>query len=409
MKIIRLLAILVVVALTACGHHHEPDPTPSPDSGVSRTVLVYMVATNTLGNGAINSTHYDTKDLEEMSIAVQNGALNGGRLLVYHCEAGKTPKMKEVTPEGIVELKAYGEESPLEVSTMRKVLDDMRQLAPADEYGLIMWSHSSGWMDTGKDPQSTKKASSIGDNIPVLHSWGIHQAGQLNHEMSIPSLGDALNGQRLKFIYFDSCFMGSVESLYQIRNSTNYVIASATEVPVGGMTYDTNLPNFFKKDIDYEAIAKNTFDYYNGREGMWRSISMSVYDMSQINSLASAAADVFAANPGVPVDRSEISSYSGSDTYPNRFFDLKQYINLLNADENAVARFNQTFDRFVVYTDHTPYMWWDGTSKIDSSVVPLDGTNGLSCYILNGENDNNGSRYKYKELDWWVNAVSKAF
>lgn len=406
MKILRLLAILCAAALTACGHHDEPKPNPGSESEVSRTVLVYMVATNTLGNGSINNTRYDYKDLDEMLKAVKGGALNGGRLWVYHCEKSNAPVMKEVTPEGIVELKTYGDDSPLAVSTMRGVLDDMRSLAPADGYGLIMWSHSSGWMDPGKDPKAGR-AYSVGSNVPVHQSWGIHQGGGIDHEMSIPSLGEALNGQNLMFIYFDSCFMGNIESIYQIRGAADYVIASATEVPVGGMTYDTNVANFFKKDIDYKAIAKNTFDYYNGQSGLWRSISMSVYDMSKVRQFASAAAGVFEANPSASVDISGISSYSGADLYPNRFFDLKQYINSLSADKNAVNTFNQVFHEFVVYTDHTPYMWWDG--KIDDSVVQLDGTNGLSCYVLTGENDNKGSRYKYKELEWWKDVVSKAF
>lgn len=443
MKIIRLLAILLVTAFVSCGHDHEPEPTPEPEPKpeevlpppepqpeVSRTILVYIVANNTLGDGSIQGVRYDYQDIDEMLKGAKVGYLNGGRLLVYHSAANGSTTMKEVTSNGIVELKNYGDESPLTVSTMRGVLDDMRQLAPAEEYGLVLWSHSTGWINQGREPEEPQEPeepegeegdqenlnnasdtdesgsrSYIGWDLPICYSWGIDD----KEEMSIPALGRALNGQNLMFIYFDCCFMGNVESLYQIRNAANYVIASATEVPLGGMAYDRNLANLFKYYINYKDIAKNTYDYYNAFDDWWRSISMSVYDMSQMNSLVSSAADVFAANPGASVDRSEISSYSGSDTYPNRFFDLKQYINSLTADENAVARFNQTFDRFVVYTDHTPYMWWDGASEINSSVVPLDGTNGLSCYIMNGENDDKGSRYKYKELDWWSDAVSKAF
>lgn len=445
MKILRLLAILLTATFMSCGDDPEPTPKPDPDPEpepeaplpppiqqpeVSRTVLVYIVANNTLGNGSIGgNVRYDYLDIDEMLKGAKAGYLNGGRLLVYHNDAKGSATMKEVTANGIVELKTYGDESPLAVSTMRGVLDDMRSLAPADEYGLVMWSHSSGWRDPGLDPEEpddentdedsgndldaedggsdseARGRSFIGLDVPVHYSWGIDK----KDEMSIPALGRALNGQNLMFIYFDCCFMGNIESIYQLRNSADYVIASATEVPLGGMRYDLNLANLFKYDISYKDIADNTYDYYNGFKDMWRSISISVYDMSMIDGIATAAADVFLANAGASVDRDKISSYSASDTFPNNFFDLKQYINSLSADENAADAFNQVFDRFVVYTVHTPYMWWDGVSEINKYVVPLEGTNGLSCYILTGVNDDEGSRYKYKELDWWTDVVSKAF
>ncbi len=449
MKILRLLAILLTAALMSCGDDPEPAPKPDPDPEpepenplpppiqqpeVSRTILVYVVANNTLGNGSINSgTRYDYLDLDEMLKGAKAGYLNGGRLLVYHDGAKGSVTMKEVTADGIVELKTYGDESPLAVSTMRNVLDDMRTLAPADEYGLVLWSHSSGWRNPGLDPEDpeedgeepgeegdagngtdvdennpdskSRSASLLEFDLPVHYSWGIDG----KNEMSIPALGRALSDQNLIFVYFDCCFMGNIESVYQIRGAADYVIASATEVPLGGMRYDLNLANMFKYDIDYKGIAKCTYDYYNAFDDMWRSISMSVYDMSMIEELAVVAGDVFVANPGAEVDRDKISSYSDSKTFSKSFFDLKQYVNALSADDNKVNTFNQVFDKFVVYTDHTPYMWWDGVSEIDKSVVPLDGTNGLSCYVLTGENDSKATMLKYRELEWWKDVVSKAF
>ncbi|MDE5651385.1 MAG: hypothetical protein K2I35_10400 [Duncaniella sp.] len=74
-----LLSMLCLAVLTACGKNDGPTPDPD-DLTTHRTVLVYMVADNTLGT----TWGCDQADLDEMLKAAGEGALNGGRLIVYH-------------------------------------------------------------------------------------------------------------------------------------------------------------------------------------------------------------------------------------------------------------------------------------------------------------------------------------
>ena len=69
-RLIALMALLLM--LVACGSD-EPE---QPQAPVRRTILVYMVATNSLGNN-----QRDPQDLAEMGQAVSAGDLNGCRLL----------------------------------------------------------------------------------------------------------------------------------------------------------------------------------------------------------------------------------------------------------------------------------------------------------------------------------------
>lgn len=131
-----LLFICMVAFMTACGSD-EPTPDPGIDppepSVASRTVLVYMVATNNMGTGK-----YDELDINEMLEAAANGDFNDGRLIVYHAPYRSAPVLKEITKEGIDTLKIYDEDAvSVKISQMRTVIEDTKELAPADDYGLV--------------------------------------------------------------------------------------------------------------------------------------------------------------------------------------------------------------------------------------------------------------------------------
>ena len=135
--IAKLLSFILFFGLTSCDKDEEPDVI-IPE--VHRTILVYMVSNNDLGEKG-----FDNNDIAEMRLAAQAGGLNGGRLIIYHAPCdNQTPVLKGITAEGIVELKKYDQEN-LSVSASR-----MKQvIAPAKSYGIILWSHSSGWIQDG--------------------------------------------------------------------------------------------------------------------------------------------------------------------------------------------------------------------------------------------------------------------
>ena len=105
MKLRYIITSLITLVLVGCGGHDGPEQP----AGVSRTVLVYMAAANSPGDGPYSSRRWDIEDIREMTSAVQAGALDeGGRLLVYHAGSGMVPELKEITRDGVVTLSAAG-------------------------------------------------------------------------------------------------------------------------------------------------------------------------------------------------------------------------------------------------------------------------------------------------------------
>jgi len=138
------LLLMVLVSLVSC---REDDPTPPTPDKASRTVLVYMAANNNLG-----SNRFDAMDLAEMKTAAEKGHIGAGRLLIYHAPYNKGPVMLEMTKDGLDTLKTYdSSKMSVEAGRMAEVFADVQNFAPAVDYGLILWSHGTGWIHDGID------------------------------------------------------------------------------------------------------------------------------------------------------------------------------------------------------------------------------------------------------------------
>lgn len=372
-----IITLLFALIMASCG-----DDEPEAVTKVSRTVLVYIAGNNSLGSG------WDEKDISEMESAVAAGALNGGRLLVYHADIKGNPVLCEITEDGGLEaIKEYKSGlSSVSIAAMKEVFADMHDIAPADDYGLVLWSHASGWIDYGRTPEHK-----------VSKSWGIDGT----YQMTIPDLGRALQGEEFSFIYFDCCFMGNIESLYEIRDAAPYIVASPAETPLDGMPYDMNVKCFFEKTPDLVKAAKNTFDSYDALSGRSRSSTMAVYDMRYIGEVASAVREIMLHNAH-PSEWYEQQQY-GTSGFRDLFFDLTHYVRSLTSDSSMLADYDAAMARFVIYNENTPQM------ALSLPAIDLNNCHGVSCYIVETEGDSVVLPGNYGDLQWWGDVVSPAF
>ncbi len=380
-KFFRILSLFIVPLLFfSCKDDKAQD---EPDIQAPRTVLVYMVAANTLGDGSINGVKYDYRDIDEMLAAAESADKKEANILVYHSPNNETPSLKLITTSGIQVLKEY-DPSPYSVTAarMKEVFNDMRTYAPASKYGLVLWSHASGWMfNNNTAPESGR-------------SWGIDR----RKEMSIPNLAKAVRGEGFDYIYFDCCLMGNIETLYELRGCADFIVASPTETPLDGMPYDQNIPMLASSNPDLAGAAGNTFRFYNEQPShVNRSIAISVYDMSKIDRLATALRAIYMTNMRMPSGFAP-QEYCDIYAYRRKFYDVAHYASSLVDDATLKEELNQALDEFVIYKANTEYMW---------SSLPLNNCNGLSTFIYTDSNTD-ADRYNYRELQWYNDVIIPA-
>lgn len=372
----QISVVTALAMLTVSCSDNEPEP---PVVDTTRTVLVYMVAANDLG-----SVGLDTDDIEEMRQAAREGHFGKSRLLVYHAPYSGDAQLKEVLADGTVTaLKTYpfGTAS-VSVERMRQVIADTKSAAPALDYGMVLWSHSSGWIVDGIEDNPSAKG--------MCYSYGQDRGRTMN----VASLRRAIGDAGLSFVYFDCCLMGGVEVMYELRRAVDKAVVSAAEVALPGMPYHLSLRYLMSPEADLVKAAETTYRYYESFTSLYdRSCTISVIDLTALEALAAATRGIYATSP-VPVPEGyEKKSYTERDTY---YFDFADYIDALAAGDVAARRaWHDAFDRVVVYKAATRYF---------QSVVDLSHHSGLSTYIFTSADG--ASARGYDTTGWYSDVAS---
>lgn len=382
MKVVKYLTLLIICVLffSACsGHHGEPIIEKS-----RRTVLVYMVATNSLG-----LQDCDLNNVADMDKAMKTmGDDNDCRLLVYHVRYGEQTKLYEIVCKGGVVthqvLRIYPDGLSITRERMQTVFADMLKFAPADSYGLVLWSHATGWIPK-LEPPTTKSTLA---NKPLTRSFG-KDNGQ---EMPLTELASALPNNLFDFIYSDTCFMGEIEVAYQLRNKTKFFVAIPSEEPSDGMPYQKNVPLFFTEVADVVGMAKNTYNYYMNQYGLKQSITISVVDCTKLGAIADFCRDLYSHTP----EREDLSGLQGYIIPSENVctaFDFGQYIRERCENDEQRSEFMSLLNQAVIYKAATPKLF---------NVLAIDPKkfSGLSTYVTSTCTELTNEQY-YKTLDWY--------
>jgi hypothetical protein len=343
-----------------------------------RTVLVYMAADNNLYRNA-------KADIEEMLQASIPPDVN---LAVYldapAWSADTCPQLLHIH-QGATPVKQYGQQNSASGQVLQAVIGDAMSAFPAESYGLILWSHGTGWLPEGAYDSLTK--GSAQHSLVSAQSFG--RDGK--NEMGIIELAEALP-TKFEFIIFDACLMGGVEVLYQLRGKANTIVASPTETLVAGLPYAQVLPCLFTSPAGYAQAAQAYMDYYKGKSGNEQTASIAVVSTAALEAftqLLSRTLRSGAAETALP-DREKIQKY---DLLKEPvFYDLEGYLTSVIKDEASLLRLRQQLARAVIYSDCTPYFL---------AQLPLTRGCGLSIYLPSG---NAELDRQYEQLDWYADS-----
>ena len=360
MRIIKniTVALMFLAVFNACQNNEWEDEIP--EINVKRTIIAYLGADNDLSMDAL-------VDIEEMKQGFSSYDVN---LLVFADLQGEDPYLLKIGTNKEETIKTYPELNSAEPAVLKRITEEVMALYPAEEYGLILWSHGTSWMPSGSGLRSFGKDSGKGMNLVDLAE-------------NLPVKFD--------FILFDACLMGSVEVAYELKDKTDYLIASSTETIYEGFPYDKIVPELTMPHVDLSKEAQHYFDYYNSLSGAYRSATIAVIDTKELTRLAEETNRIVSE---YKLDASfERSSVQRLDVYGEQYaFDLADFIAKASPDADKSA-FQEQLGRAVLYRNATPMF----LSEYDISTYC-----GLSCYIFHPDRQDL-NRY-YKTLKWHEDA-----
>ena len=368
------LAAVVMQFAVAC-NNDDPQPTPKPEPPTpeqpqplteSHTLAIFMQGNNGLAE-------FMDSNLQRILASYYDMPEGDFRILIFYDRGNYTRLTELYMHDGMAKQRLI-EEYDTTASTVDKeffesVLVRIKEEAPADSYGLILSSHGGGWVpsdlyDVYLLDEGTR--ASEPEVRPLFYAQDDYDC------MEIPDLVDALDDIHFNYIIFDACFMANVEALYELRNSADYIVASAAEVLGTGFPYETMIPMLFEyDDHNLKVICEEYMEFYKNSSG-----TVALIDCEQLEPLAKAMKGVMAEMGTVDVD--DVQTYDAFEYH--LFFDLLHYVEL--GVENCSA-FEKALDDVVLYSGHTDYI--ETATGKDVETYTIDRSCGLSCYIPQAE------------------------
>lgn len=348
---IILCAVLAALCLSCCDHSDDED------NRLDKTVVVYMVAENSLAVG-----DFHRLDLNEM-VSVVGDIPKNSRVVVYLDDTAyphiySIEKTKDGT--NLKVLKEFTSDvDSCDPQMLKDVMAFVTHKYPSKSYGLVFWSHGLGWL-----PAAASRA-------PQMRSIGVDNGRNSTtgggSVMEIEELAEALDEvKNLEFIMFDACFMQNVEVAYELRHVTNYVIASPAEIPNPGAPYDAILPLMVKEKADVRGIIESYYNYYALNDVYIRENSgykfgalLSVIDCRRLDNLQSVTQQMIAKYGSMDEDKAlenVLRYYPNSSSVFPEFFDMKAYMHHLIGAGSEWQMWLTSFNAAVPYAEATD--WW---------------------------------------------------
>lgn len=346
---------LLVILLSICSCSKDEELI---ESTPKRTMLIYMA-----GDNSLSGTGY--QNIQSILKGINIATLNGGNLLIYFDSKLDPPvllQVKESKNESLLDtLQVYPEQNSVDVSVMREVIDKVLYDFPAENYGLVLWSHGTAW-------------------LPYKYSNMLRSFGEDNGAMmEIEELAEALPDKTFDFILFDACYMASIEVLYELRTKADYIIASPTEILSAGFPYQTIIQQMFSSTPDLEGICQSFYDFYNGQQGLYRSGSVSLSATAELDDLAGIVREILYEQKDAisQLPTAEIQALDYLSSRYHLLYDFDDFIAHLATPEQYEA-FTCSLEKVVLYKASTP----EATFGISGNPqITIDHFSGLSVYL----------------------------
>jgi len=372
------VASLIVGLLSFSDCSHESDSIePVKTDSVQQTMLMFFPYVPDLYD-------YFQINIEELEQGIiTSGSMNNTNVFVYICQkndASKACIYQIKYNKGKCEhdtLQTYTSPDYTSVSGLRSIFNYVHSISKSNIYSVIAGCHGNGWLPKGTSPQYRSFGGSTKDK-----------------QIDIADFADAITSsdiKKLDYLMFDDCYMANIETAYELRKATNYIVASTSEVMSAGNPYSTEW-NGLSGSPDLAEVCQAFYKFYSTYSYPYGTLSM--IDCAATDSMANLMNQI---NRSYTIDEKYRDSIQVLDGFRTPvYFDLQDYVNHMHLSTDLQERFNKALANLVTYTVCTPYIY--SQFKIGNLIEVNH-----SCGITISDISENSAVTQYiQSTSWWT-------
>ena len=368
-KLFTLFICMISLAMTFTGCSEEAFDT---DSVNKQTILVFYPWTGSKSYTGLLGYLQNNIDSICDGIIDRKG-LNNSRVLVflsdkynhstlYDLQYNATTKSVDRVP-----LKEYEGASYASAEGIADIMNEVKTKASALNYALIVGVHGCGWTyasDWSRYPYYARPSvtrprdnnfSGIqfgpDPNAPLTRFFGSVSLAENAMDISTLAEGIRESGLKMQYILFDACYMSNIETAYELKDVTNYMIASGSEIMAAGLPYRSMWSYLNSPTPNYSGIVSTSVNFYKNNSSA-PFCNLAAIDCRQVEKLASVMKDINAEYQlSASVSLDSIQHLDGFR--PNLFYDLETYVDSLRPSGYLLDQFKNQLKLTIKASDHT--------------------------------------------------------
>jgi hypothetical protein len=368
-KLFTLFICSISLAMTFTGCSEEAFDT---DSVNKQTILVFYPWTGSKSYTGLLGYLQNNIDSICDGIIDRKG-LNNSRVLVFLSDKYNHSTLYDLqynaTTKSVdrVSLKEYEGASYASAEGIADILNEVKTKASALNYALIVGVHGCGWTyasDWSRYPYyarpsvtrpSDNNFSGIqfgpDPNAPLTRFFGSVSLAENAMDISTLAEGIRESGLKMQYILFDACYMSNIETAYELKDVTNYMIASGSEIMAAGLPYRSMWSYLNSPTPNYSSIVSTSVNFYKNNSSA-PFCNLAAIDCRQVEKLASVMKDINAEYQlSASVSLDSIQHLDGFR--PNLFYDLETYVDSLHPSGYLLDQFKNQLKLTIKASDHT--------------------------------------------------------
>ena len=374
MKRILYLFYLLIIIMSFSSCTEEAEDVTSINQ---QTTIVFMPWSGSASSDGLYS--YFQQNLDSIESAIKKKGSMSNRVVVFLNKSSSESELYEITLVNKeiqhTKLKTYSGNLYTTAEGIAQILNDVKSNAFALNYGMIIGCHGMGWTykeDWTDYPYHAKsrfrQASSgkaeAGAQVPYYPTRFYGSVSDLgNYATDIETLeqGIANAGMKMQYILFDDCYMANVETAYQLKDVTNFLIGSTSEIMAVGMPYQTMWSSLATATPAYATATSAFNNFYSNYDPPCGTLS--VIDCRKLDQLAEMMRRI---NTAYKFDSAQLDSLQVLDGFDQSiFYDMKDYVVHLCKNNDMLNDFSADLQAAVKSTVHT--------DSVYSALYPFSG------------------------------------